>query len=151
MVPDWDDGHAHVGCSETQIQNKEKEVSQIIEANAVVDPRTVVVHNKHTPVADRAVVRSGGLHLIALVALLWPEFRKLRKSLLSVSKKSLHVATQPCEFIFSRVLNINLILDWLSVLSLFLLLPQLFDFSHVNCRSWFQNRCKHMIPNDIVE
>ena len=41
-----------------QLQQEEQKVPVVEEADAVVDPRAVVVHLQHAPVAHRAVVRA---------------------------------------------------------------------------------------------
>lgn len=45
-----------------------EEVAVVIEANAVVEPGTVVVHLEDTALADAAVVGAGGLGCYALLA-----------------------------------------------------------------------------------
>ena len=47
---------------------EEKEVAVIVEANAVVEPGTVVVHFEHAPAADRTVVSARRLRATVTLA-----------------------------------------------------------------------------------
>ena len=59
----------HADCGnpghDEDIYQKEQEVFAIPEANAIVDPRTMVVHVQNTPIACRTVVASFGFEDVA--------------------------------------------------------------------------------------
>ena len=56
--------------SKKYIKQEEQEMFLIVEAYAVVYPRTVVIHASDTPFADRTVMAQRRLYRIALLAFL---------------------------------------------------------------------------------
>ena len=52
-------GHQHEDREARHVHDEEVEELVIVEANAVVDPRAVVIHVQDTPFAERAVMCPG--------------------------------------------------------------------------------------------
>jgi hypothetical protein len=91
MLPDADDGDEHVSRPNKGIEYEEEEVALVFEADAVVSEQAIVAHLEHARAADRAMVRSRRLELVADLALEIPEASQIAHSLRSVLHKPLHV------------------------------------------------------------
>jgi hypothetical protein len=63
-----------MGRPEEDVDQKEKEVLLIVVANAVVYPRTVMVHPGDAALANRAVVALGSFNCVTLFALLAQDY-----------------------------------------------------------------------------
>ena len=73
MLPDADDGDEHVGGSDERVEDEKKEIALVLEAHAVVSEQAIVAHLEYALAADRAVVRSRWLELVADRAFEIPE------------------------------------------------------------------------------
>jgi len=74
IVGEFELGEAIVDNEHTAdvgVEHKEAKVTVVIPADAIVDPRTVMIHFQDTAVAYATVVRSLGLTELAFVALLY--------------------------------------------------------------------------------
>ena len=58
-------GNPHLNNHEHAIGDQEKEVFPVVEANAVLNPRAMVVHRQHTPITHRAMMTSLRLEYMA--------------------------------------------------------------------------------------
>ena len=72
-MPHGLDCEDHITRSNKGIKYKKQKVSLVLEAHAVVDPRTVMVHQEHTPVASPAVMSPSWFDFLTLFALFCPK------------------------------------------------------------------------------
>lgn len=72
VVPDTNDGHKVVHDTNHQVKNEQEEVSMVLQAKTIVNPRAVVVHKKDASIANGAVMCSDWFDYLAMVALLLP-------------------------------------------------------------------------------
>ena len=59
----------------------------VLQTNAVVDPRTVMVHHVNTRLTYAAVMGTRRFNRLALITFLGPELLKLSRSLCSIAQK----------------------------------------------------------------
>ena len=77
MVTDREHCDAHVPRPQSEVQCEQEEVSMVFKADAIVYPRTVMVHHEGACVTDTAVMGSCRFDLVACHTLLGPEFTQL--------------------------------------------------------------------------
>ena len=103
----------------------------IFEAETVVDPGTMMIHEEDTSVADGAVMSSHWLNVVALVALLVPRSLKPSNCLIPVLQQTLHLLRESLKAVILNVLDnipilvFNCSLHTFPCFSLFQLLPSL--------------------------
>jgi hypothetical protein len=82
----------------------------IFEAETVVDPGTMMIHEEDTSVADGAVMSSHWLNVVALVALLVPCCLEPRDCLIPVLQQTLHFLRESLKAVILNVLyNISIL------------------------------------------
>ena len=91
VVPDTGQGYDHECCAAHEVETEEEEVALVVQADAVVDPGTVVVHHEDTLVADAAMMRTHGLNVVALVALFSPKLVQLTHCFVPITKQPLYI------------------------------------------------------------
>ena len=68
MIPDRDNSKRVPDCTKGDIADKKKEVAIVVLTEAIVYPRTMMIHRKHALIAHLAVRGAGWLNLIANLA-----------------------------------------------------------------------------------
>mmetsp|Transcript_1292 Transcript_1292/g.2960 ORF Transcript_1292/g.2960 Transcript_1292/m.2960 type:complete len:280 (+) Transcript_1292:145-984(+) len=66
VVPSKD--RQSVGCASPRVDQKQQKMLEIVSPNAIVHPRTMVVHSADTPIADTAMVGHGRFEGLTLPA-----------------------------------------------------------------------------------
>lgn len=73
MIPDVNLRHEIIDEPDQKPENKQEKVTLVIQSDAIIDPRTVMIHQKDARVTRRTVMRSHRLDVIALRALFIPK------------------------------------------------------------------------------
>lgn len=95
-MSDHSQSDQHVAKPNKEVKNEQQEVAQVVETETVVDPGAVMVHDKHTLLAHRAVVRPCWLHLVTVATVFLNE-HSVRHSLVSVLEQLLDICAEPFE------------------------------------------------------
>ena len=127
MVLDRGHRNTHVSCAHHQVKNEEQKVALVLQANTIVYPRTVMVHQKNTCSAHRAVVRPCWLYLIAKVALFCPKLFKLFDRLAAIPEQLFDITGQALKPAFFVVVVLQQLINRFAVCSVLLLLAHFFN------------------------
>lgn len=90
MVPNANNCDCGVATPEEQVEDKKQEVAVVLHSEAVVHPRTMVIHHENTSITGLAMMRSSWLDFIAGLAKSFPRFSRLVDRLVSVFKDLLY-------------------------------------------------------------
>ena len=84
-MPDRLDSQTHEASTQESIENEQQEISLILHSNAVIDPRTVMIHQENAAIASPTMMRPCWLDGLTLLTLSRPKVLKLTYGFLSIS------------------------------------------------------------------
>ena len=84
VVPNTDYCNCHENQSHPEVKDKEQEVPVVFKPKTIVHPRTMVVHNENTGIANRTVMNSCRFYFIAFFTPFSPESLKIWHCLASI-------------------------------------------------------------------
>ena len=84
MVPDRHESQRIPSRSHCQIVDKKEEVSVVMGAEAIVNPRAVMVHSEDTFITHRAMRSARGLDLVTAITPATPDFLEVLGRLMPV-------------------------------------------------------------------
>lgn len=104
MIPDRHNCDSHPPSTKQHIEDKQQKVAVVLKAQAVVHPRTVVVHLEYTLVTDSTVVCPGWFNIVTPVTSLLPHGPQIIHLFSAVFHHSLHVRAQAFKAVVLSVL-----------------------------------------------
>ena len=134
----------HVHQSQQQVEHKKQKVPPVLKAQAIIDPRTMVVHYKGAPIADWTVVHAGWLYVFTLFALFLHKSTGVVCRLVSIAQECFNLLWDPFKSVVVQV-----VLNWFTIGSFLYLISHGLNLAQIMRTSRLYNHGESVIENYV--